>query len=234
MMHKVLVLVLLGLSLVATSCFGLQIKSASNNETIFAKISSRELTRIFVSRDRIQSVRGIGSAYELTKDERMGAIFIRPTAYYQNKSFNIFITTEQGRTFDLLLTAMDIPAENIEIRSLTPSILATNWEKNSPYVETLTRLLRFMVNGIHPEGYAVINCHDNPVVYPGGLSMQLMKLYRGARITGEIWILKNNGQKILNFNAGSFTKPNTRAITLASFTLAPMQQTILYRITSNE
>src|SRR5580658_6668200 len=118
--------------------FAMQVKAVKDNEKVDATISARELSRIFVSGDRIQSTRGLNGAYELMKDENQGSIFIKPAPFYQHHGFNLFVTTEQGHTYNLFLTPKNFPAETIELKPLSPSrLLAERWEKNLPYVDTL-------------------------------------------------------------------------------------------------
>ena len=216
----------------ATTSFALQIKAIKDNQTVSAKISAKELTRIFVSGDRIQSTRGVNGAYELIKDEKLGAVFIKSAPFYLHKPFNLFVTTELGHTYNLLLTPMDIPAENIELKPLSPSmIVASRWERNSPYLETLIRLMNNMANEIKPEGYAVIDLPNiKPKRLPSGLTMQLVTIYRGSHLQGEIWRLKNTCRNTLYLKPREFFQDNVRAISLENETLRCFEETYLYRV----
>src|SRR5574338_1635389 len=122
-MVKKIIVTLLVYFLGWTGVFALQIKAVKDNMTVPVKISARELSRVFVENDRIQSTRGLNGAYELTKDEKSGSIYVKPTPFYANKAFNLFITIEYGHTYNLLLTPLNIPAENIELKPLSPSII---------------------------------------------------------------------------------------------------------------
>ncbi|HZW61148.1 MAG TPA: type-F conjugative transfer system secretin TraK [Candidatus Babeliales bacterium] len=220
----------------ATTSFALQIKAIKDNQTVSAKISAKELTRIFVSGDRIQSTRGVNGAYELIKDEKLGAVFIKSSPFYLHKPFNLFVTTELGHTYNLLLTPMDIPAENIELKPLSPSmIVASRWERNLPYLETLIRLMNNMVNEIKPEGYAVIDLPNiKPKGLPSGLTMQLVTIYRGGHLQGEIWRLKNTCRNTLYLKPREFFQDNVRAISLESETLRCLEETYLYRVVDHD
>ena len=108
-----------------------QVKPAQENKTITAKISAKDLTRIYVQADRILQVRGTDGTYHLEKDEREGAVFIRPRESHANKPFSVFLTTEQGRTYPLLLIPVDVPAETIALKPDSPSkTAATRWESS--------------------------------------------------------------------------------------------------------
>lgn len=210
----------------------LQVKALKDNQSVSAKISARELTRIFVMNDRIQSVRGIEGAYEITKDEVQGYIYIKPSPFFQAKSFNIFITTEQGHTYTLLLNPLDIPAENIALKSLTSSkLLAARWEMSSDYEKTLIHLIHSMTNEQNPEGYAVINLgKTKPRLFTSGLSKQLLTLYRGNHLQGEVWKIKNMRRKLISLSPQQFYQTGTRAIALEDETLSSGEETILYRV----
>lgn len=216
--------------------YALQIKLIKDNQTVLAKVSSKELTRIFVKNDRIQSVRGIDGAYQLTKDEAQGAVFVKPTPFYQNKAFNLFISTEQGHSYTLLLTPIDIPAENIELRSLSPSkLLAEHWEKNSPYSQIIINLMNAMENNERPEGYAVINIGKmKPKRLDSGVTMQLITLYQGAKLQGEIWLLKNTCCRVNHLYPREFYQRNVRAVSLIDENLNQNEETYLYRVVDHE
>lgn len=219
-----------------TTSFALQIRTVKDNQTVSANISAKELTRIFVSGDRIQSTRGVNGAYELTKDEKLGAIFIKSSPYYLHKPFNLFITTELSHTYNLLLMPLDIPAENIELKPLSPSLTVANrWERNSPYLETLIHLMNDMTNSIRPEGYAVINLGNiKPKKVSSGLMMQLSTIYRGNKLQGEIWKLKNTCRSTLYLKAREFFQDNVRAISLEKETLRSFEETYLYRVVGHD
>lgn len=116
------------LCIVHTSvAWALQTKALSDHQTAFFKISVKELTQIFVEGDRVQSARGLDGHYQLTKDESQGAIFIKPSTH---KPFNLFLTTEAGHNYTLLLSPIDIPAEVIQLKPLSSiKAKAAQWEK---------------------------------------------------------------------------------------------------------
>lgn len=215
--------------------YALQVKAVKDNQTIAVKISAKELSRIFVSGDRIQSTRGMNGAYELIKDENLGVVFIKASPFYLHKPFNLFVTTELGHTYNLLLTPMDIPAETIELKPLSPSLLASRWERNSPYIETLIHLMNNMVNEVKPEGYTVIDLGEvKPKKFSSGLTMQLVTLYRGNHLQGEIWRLINKSPSTLYLKPREFFQDNTRAISLEDERLNCGDETYLYRVVDHD
>jgi type-F conjugative transfer system secretin TraK len=234
-MHKLLITIFILNIICFSTAFALQIKPVKDNDRVVATISVRELSRIFVSGDRIQSTRGLNGAYELIKDEQQGSIFIKPTSYYGQRAFNLFITTELGHTYNLFFAPKNIPAETIELKPLSPSpYLASRWEKNSPYIETITQLMNFMANDAKPEGYAVIQLEKiKPKRLSNGTTMQLITLYRGTHLRGEIWLLTNPNRQTLHLRLRDFFQDKARAISLENETLHCGDKTYLYRIVDN-
>lgn len=231
-MFKTRLYILLITSLFVSNSFALQVKFVKDNQTAMVKVSAKELSRIFVSGDRILNVRGLDGAYELKRDENLGEIFVQPTMYYQHKAFNLFITTEKSHTYNLFLTPLDVPAETIEIKPLSPSIkLADRWERNSPYGQTIIDLMSYMSNNEHPEGYAVINLGKvKPKKLNPCLTMQLLTIYRGDHLQGEIWLIKNEGRVSQYVHPKEFYQDDVRAASIVDETLLPGCETILYRV----
>ena len=215
-----------------SGAYALQLKSVKDNEAVLAKISSKDLSQIFVLNDRILNTRGINGAYELIKDEQQGVIFIKPSMAYQHKAFNIFLSTEQGHSYNLLLTPMDIPAENIELKPLSPAnVQADRWERNSPYLETLIQLINNMENDLYPEGYAVIDinkCKANKIT--SNVTAELVTLYRGHHLQGEIWLIKNKGSETANLKLHNFFKNGIRAVAIEDEVLAGGDETYVYKV----
>ena len=147
---------LFSLFLLGQSCFALQTVSISDNRTQKITVSAQELSRIFVKDDRIQNVRGLEGAYILTKDAVQGQIYIKPTPPYQATPFNLFISTENGRNFNLFVTATEISGQDIQIKPSTPSKAVEDWEKSSEYSQILIKLITSMINGEDLSGYSIV------------------------------------------------------------------------------
>src|SRR5580698_6090902 len=111
-MRKNIILIINLIAMCYLSCANaLQVKSAKDNETLFFKISEKEYSRIFVTSDRIVSVKGRNNFYEIKEFKGKyddGVLYIRPSPFYQRKPFSIFISTEQGHHFTLFLASMNV------------------------------------------------------------------------------------------------------------------------------
>jgi conjugal transfer pilus assembly protein TraK len=222
--------------LICTSAFGLQTLQIKPNETVTAKISAAELSRIFVEGDRIQSVRGIDNTYAFKSDRVTGDVFLRPMPEYQHQPFTVHLTTESGKTVSLLLVASGVPAQNIKILLQgTKNKQAAKWEVGLPYEKTLTSLMVAMVNDAKPEGFEDSPIKDAKQSLLGDVAtVRLQKVFSGDRLQGEVFVVTNRKKTPIVLTEAEFYRSGTRAITLLEQVLPAKAQTMLYVIRDNQ
>jgi len=224
------------LSLLTSNVFALQIKGVVDNETTNAKISSVDVTRIFVQGDRIKSVKGLKGAYTRENDEKNGEIYIQPSSLYRDRAFTILIDTEMGRHFTLLLNPVYSPSETL---MLVPKgvgqIRAARFEQASSYELTINHLIRAMKNGVAPEGYAVRETNGKTTYNIGNqLTLSIKTIYEGLNLRGEVIKITNKKSFPIQLDEREFYKKGTRAISLDTI-VVPARSTIhLYRVTSHD
>jgi conjugal transfer pilus assembly protein TraK len=224
------------LASVANNAVALQIKSVVDNETTNAKISSVDVTRIFVQGDRIKSVKGLKGAYTRENDEKNGEIYLQPSSLYQDRAFTILIDTELGRHFTLLLTPTGSPSETL---MLVPKGVgherATRFEQASPYELTINHLVRAMKNGVLPEGYVVREINNKTTYkFKDTLSLEFKTVYEGLNLRGEIVEVTNKQTFPIQLDEREFYKRGTRAISLDTIVVEPKATIHLYRVLSND
>ncbi len=225
------------LGLVVTApVHALQVKNVNDNDTISAEVSVNELSRIFVTNDRIQSTRGVNGVYELIKDEKFGAIFIKVSKSHLHKPFNLFITTELGSTYTLHLIPKIMSADNIEIKPISQLKKSeSHWEQNSAYVESIIHLMNDMINEVKPEGYSVTEIvHPQRLRIHSGLNMQLIRTYHSADLDGEIWRLVSNAKETNYMHPRQFSDKGVLAVSLKDEQLTCGSETMLYRVVAHD
>lgn len=213
----------------------LKIKSVVDNETASAKISSTDITRIFVQGDRIKSVRGLKGAYTRENDEKNGEIYIQPTSLYKERAFTILIETELGRHFTLLLSPTFSPSETLMLVAKgVGHKRASHFEKANPYELTIHHLIRDMKSGEMPEGY-FIRQMDNKQSYQLGkkFKIKLKTIYEGLNLGGEIFEIQNMQGRVLTLDERQFYKNGVRAISLDSTVIPAKAKINLYRVVSH-
>lgn len=222
------------LASVASTVLALQIKSVVDNETTNAKISSVDVTRIFVQGDRIKSVKGLKGAYTRENDEKNGEIYIQPL--YQDRAFTLLIDTEQGRHFTLLLNPTSSPSETL---MLVPKGVgherASRFEQAASYELTINHLVRAMKNGVMPEGYVVQEVNGKTTYqFDHRFQLKLKTVYEGLNLRGEVFTLTNKLKTPLQLDEREFYKKGTRAISLDTIVVAPKATLHLYRVVSHD
>lgn len=117
-MKKNNMIALLGITSIclAHSAFAMQEKIVSADSEVEAFISARDLTRIKAVEDRIRAIRASDGELELTQDKQLGEIYLRP-ANDTLAPINIFVTTEKGFTYKLLMIPKRIPSEQIILKN---------------------------------------------------------------------------------------------------------------------
>lgn len=209
--------------------YALQIKSVVDNETVSAKISSIDTTRIFVEGDRIKSVRGIKGAYERENDDEKGEIYITPR---QSSAFTVLIETENARHFTLLLNPVSSPSDTLMLVPKGVGIKkAIRFENASDYQLTLTHLISAMSKGVLPEGYS-LNEVDSKEVYSLGniATLRLKTIYQGLAYQGEIFELTNTRSYPIKLDERSFFKAGTCAISFETIIVKPKGKIRVMRV----
>ena|SRR5260221_13312975 len=110
-------IIILGFILFITnSCFALQTKLVNDNETVSATVSQKDKTHVVVEGDRIASIHGTPNAYVYNNDDVLGQVYLMPTQAYAQKPFDLFITTESGKTYGLELTPNNNSGDTILLK----------------------------------------------------------------------------------------------------------------------
>jgi conjugal transfer pilus assembly protein TraK len=207
---------LFGFTLAASaSAHALQTITVRDGETVLAKIAQKEVTRIAFEEGRIRKVTGNAGEFTLEKDEDKGQIFIRPTDPAATKPINLFISSEHS-TVGLLLQPVDAPSDTIIIRERRdPSSQATPTPAASRHVRTLKNLVLAMATDALPEHMEVREAGLELALWPG-LRMTLQRVYLGATIVGEKYLLANTSASEARFAARELYKPGVMAVSIES------------------
>lgn len=223
--------------LITLPCFALQIKHVKDNETVNAYVAQKGKTRVFVEGGRIASLHGTPNAYVYKNDDVHGQVFIIPTVPYQHKPFSLFITTETGKTYGLKLNPRNTLSESIMLQPKIDNSKAVTWETASTYNNAIVNLIRYMANGVSPEGYEVINIaknSKNKIYYLGNIAeIKPLAIYNGVHLRGEVYQVINRLNRSITVTETEFYRPGTRAIAIDQHTLPPYGKTYLYGVMSN-
>ena len=129
-----------------------QLRIAENDAEIVAIISAKEVSRIALEGDRIISLATVPRGFSIDHDEVTGDLFLVPILGSTLKHpINLFITSERGFSYQLLLEPRDLPSEQIIIRN--PTARKTPDKPSSPRREELARLMKAAITGAFIDDY---------------------------------------------------------------------------------
>lgn len=206
-----------------------QNKDAEDGDEITAEISRSDINRIKLAGDRIRSLKSNSGELELSQDDHLGEVYLRPANPSENKPINLFIATEQNFTYKLLLYPKSIPSEQIIIKNdavLTNSNQEIAKSTKSSYQQQIISLMKAMRSKNKIEGYQIKNARKN--IDLGDLTLKRISTYKGQSFLGEIFTLKNNSGRFLNLEESIFFKNGVRAIKIENHELFPGDITEIY------
>ena len=207
----------------------MQVVDARDGETVFAKVSRKEVTRIAVERGRIRKVTGNAGEFVLEKDEEKGEIFIRPVSPESTKPINLFVTSARS-TVALLLQPVDTPSDTIVIREgRDPGRTPSRLEKSGLHVRTIKNLLLAMAGDALPEDMDVREPGQELSLWPG-VRLTLERAWLGAGIVGEKYRLANLGNSALDLAERELYKSGVMAVSVEQASLRPGEATNLFVI----
>lgn len=219
-------LLLLALSAPASA---LQLVDAKDGETVFAKISQKEVTRIAFERGRIRKVTGNAGEFVLEKDEDKGHIFVRPAQAGGTKPINLFVSSDRS-TVALLLQPVDSPSESIVIREgREVQVSASRVERSGRHVRTIKNLLLAMATDALPDDMEIREAARELALWPG-LRLTLQRVYLGAGIVGEKYQLANTSNADVTLSESNLHKSGVMAVSLEQRTLRAGEATNVFVI----
>ncbi len=213
----------------AESALALQIIDARDGETVLAKVSRQEVTRIAFERARIRRITGNSGDIVLEKDDEQGHVFIRPTDASSTKPINLFLSTEKA-TVALLLQPVDMPSDAIVIRqppaaSDSPSRIETA----SRHVRMVKNLLLALAQDALPEDMEVRETSRELFVWPD-TRFVLQRSLVGSGVVAEKFQLTNLASTRLDLSESDLFKRGVMGISIERASLGSGESTSVFVI----
>jgi type-F conjugative transfer system secretin TraK len=208
-----------------------QIRVTEDNGEVVAAISAKEPTRIHLVGDRIRSVKKTTGEFTLSHDAKTGDVYLTPGNNLSGKNtINLFVISEKGHTYQLLLTKSDRPAGQVFIKHVGANAgLAHQWEIKTPYKAAAIALYQAMARGEPIPGYRVN--HSSRVVQLWDQAFVMREgRYTGANMVGEIYRITNTTESPLSFEEREFYRPGVIGVKANALRLAPDENTLVYVI----
>lgn len=206
-----------------------QVVVASGDGTVRGYASLKEITRISLSGDRIVGLKRQAGTFDYQNDNTSGDLFISYLPGTVPAPLNFFIVSERGYTYKVVLDPRDVPAETIFIRNpdLALNAEASEWERESPFQETVVRLIKAMANGEMVRGYSA-RALAKGFSFADGLELVQTGEYQGNQLRGEIYTVRNASAVTTTLSEHQFRRQGVVAVHLAKSVLAPGETSLVH------
>jgi len=209
-----------------------------NNGTVLARSSLKEITRIAFNSE-VTDVNAIAGELEYSVNGK--DIYLRAGS---EKPINFFVKLEGGWTFKFILSAEDIPANQIFVNVGTSRILArTNnqfdglsktHEQVSPLLKK--RIEKIIAVALRPTkhiGYEIMAKDKSLTSQNKALAMQLVGTINGDMLKAEKIHITNKSHESKRLALNDFIAKENLAVYLTKALLLPQEQAVLIRISEN-
>ncbi len=225
-------LLLLGAHLSAANA--LQVVDPVEGQNSFIKISAKELTRVAVENGKIRSIIVSDGEVAIEKDEERGQVFLRPLVL--NKPINARFITSTGRTYSIVMQAVDIPQEDVIIRDAAlRSDRALSKEERSGaggHSKPMKTLITAMA-AEEPPTNIDINQVNQEVALWENTRFILIAVYKDRNLVGERYQLSNTGTDRIRVVEQELYRKGVLAVAIENMTLDPGQSTSIYIVRRN-
>jgi len=224
-------LFLLLLFLVMSQSHALQVLDVQPGHNFFAKISAKEITAIRIQRGQIRSFFATDGELSVTKDEETSQLFIRPVVL--DKPINVRVISRNGSTYNLVLQAVDIPQEDIELREppeAEPAPYGDNPRTVTSLLQKSVRSLILSMASESPPAHMTVKSVQLEFKFWEGTRLLLISLYGERDLIGEKYSLTNTSSDLLRLTEQEFYRESVVAVSIEDHELTPNQSTYVYVI----
>ncbi len=220
------------ISLFCSSANAIQTIYVEGDSKFSASISGREANRIKVENDRIKAIKANSGEVSISKEEKLGEVYIKPNQGFTQRPINLFIITEKGYTYQALLLPKSIPSEQIILKN-DSDLLTTNdkpiFESKGSYRNRVIELLKAMRVRAKVEGYSMQE--SRRYVDLGDIEIKRIMSYKSkdkGNLSGEVFNFKNDTRQLIQLEEKMFFKDGVRAIKIEKQTLLPDESTEIF------
>ncbi len=216
------------------STFALQIVDVADGTSAYATISIKEITRLSISGERLRAVKFNPGTLLVDKDEENGQFFLR----VQNASapINVFVVSESGRNYALVLQPKDIPLEQIILRDSartagygTRSEALSSIEKASSHQSLVKNFVLLMASGELPKDLDILSENKETPLWKEAKLVHLLS-YKGTEVIGEKFQLTNLTDSLLRVAEQEFYAKGVLGVAIDQMALAPKESTMIYLV----
>ena len=231
---------------------GAQTLSVAPNSTVTAQISQKEISRIAIEGGKIRATDARNGAIEILTDTKVpGELRVLPPEN-DKRPINLFVTSEKGHTYTLILTVADLPSQTILLRETAkPSAVerdnnvamgggnhssnggdpfGSRGASRSPELERTVRALTIaMARDERPSGVEIIARNRTMQLWQESrFTLSTSWVARG--VVGDLYTLTNVSNQLMRLAEPEFFKAGVLAVSFDAAELPPGTQTNVYII----
>lgn len=205
----------------------LQILDPVEGHNSFVKISQKETTRFYVEGGKIRSMIVADGEVVVEKDEDRGQVFVRPMV--TNKPINARFVTSSGRTYSIIMQAVDVPQEDVVIRDsgLRDASTKQGTEKGNALEQQLKAMIAAMASEDPPTNVGVKEVNQEYALWEG-TKFVLHSIYNKRNHVGEKYRLTNLGKERIRIAEQEFWRKGVQAVAIEHMSVDPGQTTTVF------
>lgn len=212
--------------LISAPSFALQIVDAFEGKTLFAKISANEPSRLSIDGGKIRRLKVDPNELTVEGDPENGQAFIYPKA--ADKPVTVFVISDNGRTYTLVLQPVDAPTETVILRDVNRHVVdGPKIEKAGSYEKVIRSFIVGMASGHQPDGLDFEPMQREFTLWENSRLIQTAQ-YSGRNFIGEKYTLYNTGKSVLRVAEQEFYRKGVIAVAVDVLTLDPGMSTQIY------
>lgn len=213
----------------ATDAFSAQVLTGKQGETLSATVSRTEPTLIQIAGHRVRNIFGTAGEFTVTPDKVAGSAYLKPVT--DKPAFSIFVTDENGHTWNLLLSVVNGPSEIITIKEPGGTASASKGH-DLPREEEIKQMLFSLMRNNHDsdEDTQIVN---NIVPLWAESRFVQVKIIKGNSLLGEKYLLTNTSNKPLDIDERELYRKGVVAVSVRTPYLQPSETTEVYVISNN-
>lgn len=231
-----LIVALSAASLLASSAQADQNLMVADNGTVRCEASSKDLTRIALQGDKFASVSKVQAGapnedIQIVNEPIRGDIYLSVPDGFKKSTISFFGTTQKGYVYKFVCTVHGEEAQQVFVANAdfdaTPKAPAVALSNTMPAREKAARLVKAMYEQAQVEDFEQ-DWHSLAPVNVGVLSVQLVGLYHGKTMVGDMLKITNHSDKPVNLTEEQIAPAGSLAISIVNSKLAPGEATTAY------
>lgn len=224
-MTRILSALLLLASLDASAA---QVLQGRHDDTLAASLSRAEPTLIRIEGHRIRRVFGAEGDFDVKADKEAGTAFVKPTT--DKPAFSAYVADDAGRTWKLLLSLSDGPADSIVIKGRGGESAGKRPGKDSARSQAIKRV----VLALDADGETDMESRAANELVPlwKEAMFVLAKIVQGP-LRGEKYQLSNASDKPMVIDERELYRRGVVAVSVEKAELKPAETTAVYVISES-